>query len=137
VRIDTLSLATGSTLRLSGADVTAAQVIVTADITKLVFTPAANASGTSYASFTFSVRDTNGPAYDPSSKTMTIDVTAVNDAPVAVDEEFNTQQDTARSFTQAQLKGNDTDADNTNEQLSVTAGATRRTGRRCGTATGR
>lgn len=83
VRIDTLSLAAGSTLRLSGVDVAAAQVILTADIGNLVFTPAANANGAGYASFTFSVRDTGGPVFDPSPNTLTIDVTAVNDAPVA------------------------------------------------------
>ena len=82
VRIDTLALAAGSTLRLSGVDVTAGQVIPTASIPNLVFTPAPNASGSPYASFTFSVRDTNGPTFDPSPNTMTINVTAVNDAPV-------------------------------------------------------
>ena len=82
VRIDTLSLAAGSTLRLSGVDVAAAQVIVTADIGNLVFTPALNANGAGYASFTFSVRDTGGPAFDPSPNTITINVTAVNDAPI-------------------------------------------------------
>jgi hypothetical protein len=59
-----------------------AMVITTADILSLVFTPVADANGVGYDSFTFSVRDTDGPAFDPSPNTMTIDVTPINDAPV-------------------------------------------------------
>ena len=83
VRIDTLP--TAGTLTLSGVAVTAGQVVSVADVTagNLVFTPAANANGTGYARFTFSVRDSNN-AYDPTPNTLTINVTAVNDAPVLV-----------------------------------------------------
>ena len=49
------------------------------DDDKLVFTPAANANGTSYASFTFKVSD--GTVKSDSAYTMTVNVTAVNDAP--------------------------------------------------------
>jgi VCBS repeat-containing protein len=54
-----------------------------ADITagNLVFTPAANANGTGYASLTFSVRDSNN-AYDAAPNTLTFNVIAVNDSPV-------------------------------------------------------
>ncbi|TKB92562.1 MAG: tandem-95 repeat protein, partial [Nitrospira sp.] len=80
VRIDTLP---GSgTLTLSGAAVTAGQVVTVADITagNVVFTPAVNANGVGYATLTFSVRDsTNG--YDAAPNSLTFDVTAVNDAP--------------------------------------------------------
>ena len=79
VRVDTLP-GTGS-LTLSGAAVTASQVIATANIGNLVFTPAPDANGTGYASFTFSVRDQSA-AFDAAPKTIAIDVTAVNDAPV-------------------------------------------------------
>ena len=87
VRIDTLALPVGATLRLSGVDVNASDVILAADIVagNLVFTPAANANGAGYASFTFSVRDTGGPAFDPAPNTMTVNVTAVNDAPAGTD----------------------------------------------------
>ena len=50
-----------------------------------------------------------------------IAVTPVNDAPVAVADAASTDEDTAKVFSQADLKGNDTDVDNTKEQLSVTA----------------
>jgi VCBS repeat-containing protein len=48
-------------------------------------------------------------------------VNAVNDAPVAVDDTATTDEDVALTLSQADLKGNDTDVDNTNAQLSVTA----------------
>src|SRR4029077_16259147 len=60
-----------------------------ADITGglLKFTPAVNANGTGYASFTFQVQDNGGTAnggvdLDPSPNTITVNVTPVNDAPV-------------------------------------------------------
>ena len=64
-------------LTLDGTAVTAGQVVDEADIGKLVFTPASNANGTDYASFTFKVSDgTDESAADYS---MTVNVTAVND----------------------------------------------------------
>ena len=67
----------GRPVRHASADITAG---------KLVFTPAANANGTGYASFTFQVQDDGGTAnggvdLDPPPNTMTVNVTAVNDAP--------------------------------------------------------
>ncbi|MCM2343331.1 MAG: cadherin domain-containing protein [Alphaproteobacteria bacterium] len=81
VRIDSLPAA--GTLRLSGVAVTAGQVVSVADINagNLVFEPVANASGTPYANFTFSVCDLGG-LYDAAPNTLTINVTAVNDAPI-------------------------------------------------------
>ena len=68
---------------------TAGQFVSVADINAglLVFTPAANANGTGYASFTFQVQDDGGTAnggvdLDQSANTLTINVTSVNDAPV-------------------------------------------------------
>ncbi|NJL17575.1 MAG: hypothetical protein HC938_10600 [Nitrospira sp.] len=81
VRIDTLPGA--GTLTLSGVAVTVGQVVSVADLTagNLIFTPATNATGSGYASLTFSVRDSNG-TYDAAPNTLTVDVTSVNDAPV-------------------------------------------------------
>ncbi len=77
-------------LTLSGVPVTAGQSVSAANIASnlLVFTPAANANGAGYASFTFQVQDNGGTAnggvdLDPTPNTMTVDVTAVNDAPLA------------------------------------------------------
>ncbi|MCY4451861.1 MAG: putative Ig domain-containing protein [Immundisolibacterales bacterium] len=82
---DTLQSVTVATLpgagalTLSGATVTAGQSVPAGDLGNLIFTPAANANGASYASFTFRVGD--GEAESGEAYTMTIDVTAVNDAP--------------------------------------------------------
>ena len=53
------------------------QVIGTSDLSRLVFTPAANANGAGYASFTFKVSD--GVSESAAVNTLTVDVTAVND----------------------------------------------------------
>jgi hypothetical protein len=87
VKVTTLPAA--GTLTLNGASVTTGQYISAVNINSgmLRFTPAANANGTGYASFTFQVQDDGGTAnggvdLDPTPNTLTIDVTAVNDAPV-------------------------------------------------------
>ena len=117
VRIDTQSLPVGATLKLGTNAVANGDVILTAAIPTLVFTPAANANGTGYASFTFSVRDTGGPAFDASPNTITFNVTAVNDGPVAVDDADATDQDTALIVGAPGVLENDTDAEG--DPLSV------------------
>ena len=88
VKITTLE--TAGDLELNGVDVTVGQVISKADIDAglLKFTGALNANGTPYASFTFQVQDdggilNGGVDLDQSPNTMTVNVTAVNDAPTA------------------------------------------------------
>jgi hypothetical protein len=85
VRISTLPQA--GSLTNNGVAVTAGQLISVADINagRLRFTPAANANGTGYATFTFQVQDdggtTNGGVnLDPSPKTFTLNVTPVDDS---------------------------------------------------------
>ncbi|MDB5391320.1 MAG: hypothetical protein JWM11_6966 [Planctomycetaceae bacterium] len=53
--------------------------------------------------------------------TLSVAVQGSDDAPVAVDDTFSTNENVPLTLTQADLKGNDTDVDNTNGQLSVTA----------------
>ena len=79
VRIVTLPASDKGTLALSGTPVTANQVVAATNIGTLTYTPPANANGTGYASFTFKVSD--GTAESAAAYTMTITVTAVNDAP--------------------------------------------------------
>src|SRR5205085_22919 len=72
------TLPTAGTLTLSGGAVTAGQSIAAASIPSLVYTPAANANGTGYASFTFQVVDNGGTANggqntDQSANTITFD----------------------------------------------------------------
>lgn len=57
------------------------------DAGRLKFRPAADGNGSPYTSFTFQVRDGDGTAnggvnLDPTPNTMTVNITAVNDAPV-------------------------------------------------------
>ena len=85
VRITTLPAA--GTLINNGVDASAGQFISTADIAAglLVFAPAPNGNGTGYASFTFQVQDDgSGADLDSTARTMSVDVTAVTDAPVGV-----------------------------------------------------
>ncbi|MDD2863662.1 MAG: cadherin-like domain-containing protein [Methylococcales bacterium] len=86
VKITTLPVA--GTLNWDGAPVVAGNSYTASSIaSKLAFTPAANANGTNYASFTFQVEDDGGVAnsgvnLDASPNTLTINVTSINDAPV-------------------------------------------------------
>ncbi|WP_235609780.1 cadherin-like domain-containing protein, partial [Azospira sp. I13] len=78
IRITRLPAAGG--LTLAGSAVTLNQVISAADIAagKLQFTPAADANGAAYAQFQFQVSD--GKSYSVA-HTLTLNVTAVDDAP--------------------------------------------------------
>ncbi|MBO3703792.1 MAG: DUF4347 domain-containing protein [Candidatus Accumulibacter sp.] len=85
------SLPVAGTLSNDGVAVSSGQTIVVADLIagKLKFTPAADANGTGYASFSFQVQDDGGTAnggvdLDPTPNTLTIDVTAVNDPPAGI-----------------------------------------------------
>ncbi|MCK0177659.1 cadherin-like domain-containing protein, partial [Mycolicibacterium sp. F2034L] len=71
------------------------------------FVPTANFNGT--ATFTYKVKDTAG-AVSANSATVTVTVSAVNDAPVGVPDTF-TIPNAPRTFTVAELVGNDTDPD--------------------------
>ncbi|UXY14237.1 Ig-like domain-containing protein [Chitiniphilus purpureus] len=109
VRID--SLPGAGSLTLNGVPVSAHQVINVADLGNLVFTPAANANGVGYASFTFSVQDSAG-VFDAVPNTVSFNVTPVNDAPVAVPESNTTAEDTPLTVSAANgLLANDSDID--------------------------
>ncbi|ABD06346.1 VCBS [Rhodopseudomonas palustris HaA2] len=82
------SLPAAGSLTLNGTPVTAGQVIAATSIPGLVFTPAPDANGAGYASFTFQVRDSGGTANggvdtDTTANSFTFNVTPVNDGPVA------------------------------------------------------
>jgi len=105
VRIDTLPGA--GSLKLNGIAVTAAQVISAADLAagRLVFSPAANANGSNYASLAFSVKDQSG-VFDTAPNTLIFNVTPVNDAPVLTGTKWTLgagTEDTAYTISQASL----------------------------------
>ncbi len=73
----------------------------------VTFTPTANFNGA--ANFTYIARD--GSLLDSNSATVTVNVAAVNDAPIAVNDIVAATEDTAITYTALQLLGNDTDVD--------------------------
>ena len=83
VRID--SLPASGTLFLGAALVVAGDVITATQIANgmLGFVPDQHGNGAGYGTFTFSVQDL-AEAFDATPRTLTLDVTAVNDAPVGV-----------------------------------------------------
>jgi hypothetical protein len=118
------TLATNGTLKLGVTAVTAGQTISVADITagNLKFSPVANANGSPYATFTFQVKDNGGLANggvntDQSANTMTINVTAVNDGPDAVDDSRTFGEDSGMNAVNP--LANDTDVDG--NALTITA----------------
>ena len=84
------NLPTFGVLKLDGTTITSAGGFVSKtdiDAGKLVFHPNLNENGSPYSSFTFQVKDDGGTAFtgvdlDQSANTMTVNVTAANDAPV-------------------------------------------------------
>ena len=87
------------------------------------FTPDANYHGV--ASFNYTVSDGNG-GY--ATALATINLAAVNDAPVTVGETSSTDEDVGLIFTQAQLLANDSDVDTVTDgqvlTISAVSGAT-------------
>ena len=103
VRVETLPAA--GVLQLNGVAVAASDTIAKADIDAghLTFIPASDANGTNYASFRFSVADASG-AFSLSDYFMSMDVTAVNDAPVvSASISESTNEDVSLTMSEAEL----------------------------------
>ncbi len=88
----------------------------------LKFSPAADANGTAYATFTFKVTD--GSVYSSSAYTETINVTAVNDAPVLTAGGTNTYTEAGGGGQGAAVTAHGTaitvsDVDNTTEKSAT------------------
>ena len=122
VKIVTLPGTGKGTLELDGTAIAAAdlpQTVTKADIDadKLTYSPPANANGTAYASFTFKVND--GADDSATANTLTIDVTAVNDAPMASDRTVTTNEDTDYTFAAANFNFADTDSGATLSSVKI------------------
>ncbi|NQV69649.1 MAG: DUF4347 domain-containing protein [Pseudohongiella sp.] len=120
------------TLKLNGANVSVDQVITAADISKLTFTPVTDASGASYANFTFQVRDNGGTTnsgvnLDASANTITLNVSSVNSAPTAVVDTVNATEAggaanaTAGTNPTGNVLSNDTDPDSSDGKTVLSA----------------
>ena len=104
-------------LRLNGAIVSSGQTILPADVSagKLVWTPAAGASGNGLASFGYRLVDDGGTAHgdvDTSSTySITLNVTRVNDAPSAANVTRTTLEDVGYVFSAGSFGFADGDGD--------------------------
>ncbi len=123
VRIASLPLV--GTLTLNAVAVLVGDLVSVADIGAglLVFTPVAGASGVPYASFTFQVQDDGGVAaggvdLDPTPNTLTINVNAVNDAPVANDDTATVAEDSGANT--LNVLANDSILPDAGETLTIT-----------------
>ncbi|MGQ0598680.1 tandem-95 repeat protein, partial [Aquabacterium sp.] len=103
-------------LTLNGVAVSANDVILASDIAagRLQLSPVANASGAGYSSFGFRVQDDGGTAnggvnLDATTRTMTLDVTPVNDAPAGADKTVTTNEDTSYVFSASDFGFTDPD----------------------------
>jgi large repetitive protein len=83
------------------------------------YVPNANYNGPD--SFTYKAND---GTVDGNTATVDITVTAVNDAPVAVDDSYSVNEDTTLTIAAPGVLANDTDVDNTNLTASVVAAPT-------------
>ena len=121
-RVRITALETVGDLKLDGVDVTANQVVPKADIDagRLVFTPAANANGTAYATFMFRVSD--GDDESASAYTMTVDVNAVNDAPTVANPIPNQAATVDEAFSFTVPAGTFEDVDGDSLEHSATQG---------------
>ncbi|MEO8629235.1 MAG: SBBP repeat-containing protein, partial [Betaproteobacteria bacterium] len=114
-------------LLYNGISVSAGQLVTTADIAlgKLQFGPAMNGNGIGYASFTFQVQDSGGTVgggvdLDLSARTMTIDVTPVNDAPAGADTTVTSTENTTYTFVAADFAFNDPNDSTADALFAVT-----------------
>ncbi|MBT3734905.1 MAG: tandem-95 repeat protein, partial [Gammaproteobacteria bacterium] len=104
----------------NGSSVTVGQTISQAIINAgvLTFTPLANANGADYDSFNFTVNDSQADSLDQA--TLTIDVTAVNDLPTAVDKTVTATEDTALVFAVADFGFSDVDTSDQLQSITIT-----------------
>jgi VCBS repeat-containing protein len=103
------------------ANVRGGTAVLQADGRTVRFTPAPNANGdTTTGGFGFTYKVTDGTATSEADGTVTVTVTAVDDAPVAVNDSASTTEDTAVDIN---LVANDTDGDTANAVLRLAAGS--------------
>ena len=114
--VEITTLPGAGSLTDNGAAVGAGQFISVADITggKLVFTPGLNASGAAYANFGFQVQDNGGTNNagvdtDPAPKSMTVDVTFVNQPPLLGNNTLTVGQGGMLVLSNANLSASDVD----------------------------
>jgi hypothetical protein len=112
------SLPGAGALKLSGTAVTVNQVIPAASIPSLTFTPVANANGTAYANFNFTVND--GTLDSVSANAISFNVAAVNDAPTGTNKTVSLNEDSSYTFSTADFGYADNDG-NSMASIKITS----------------
>jgi Ca2+-binding RTX toxin-like protein len=108
IKVTTLPDTAKGEIRLAnGTAVVANQTLSIAELQQLVFTPVANANGAA-GNFSYTANDDNGGT---ATQVVTLNITPVNDAPVAFDDTAATNANTPLIITAATLLANDTDID--------------------------
>ena len=112
VTINGLSLAGGDTLTVDQGSgpvaVTNGMTITASQISTMIYTPAAGSQGNARSSFDFTVNDAGAGTVSAS---MTINVAAVNDVPVAQASSVTTNEDTAKTFSVSDFQFTDVQGD--------------------------
>ncbi|MET3779369.1 hypothetical protein ABID20_004965, partial [Rhizobium alvei] len=104
------SLPTKGKLTFAGQAVQKNDVIAAADLDELVWTPPANANGKNVASIGFKVEDSSGNMSSSTYK-LTMDVTAVNDAPTGADKTLTIKEDSGYKMNKSAFGFADIDGD--------------------------
>ena len=107
-QLTNLSLNGGTLTHSGGTAVNNGDTLTAAQLDTLVYTPPANQNGLAFASFDFRVNDSGAGTV---AATMTIDVTAVNDVPVASNNTLGTNEDTPLNFASGDFTFTDVEAD--------------------------
>ncbi|KYC41014.1 hypothetical protein WA1_23080 [Scytonema hofmannii PCC 7110] len=94
------------------------QIIQVDNLSQLKFKPDNNGHGDGYTSFQFKVSDGNEMSAE--AYTITLNVTAVNDAPTAENNTVNLDEDNAYTFSAADFKFKDVDTSNTLQSVQIT-----------------
>ena len=107
-QLTNLSLNGGTLTHSGGTAVNNGDTLTAAQLDTLVYTPPANQNGLSFATFDFQVNDSGSGTV---AATMTIDVNAVNDVPVASNNTLNTNEDTPLNFASGDFTFTDVESD--------------------------
>ncbi len=112
VTISNLTLASGDTLTVDQGSgpvtVTNGMTVTAAQIPSLTYTPALNANGSARSTFDYTVNDAGTGTV---AAAMSLNVTAVNDVPVAQASSVTTNEDTAKTFAVPDFLFNDVEGD--------------------------
>ena len=114
--VEIVDLPAAGSLTLSGSPLVTGQVVASADISNLVFSPELNASGAAFAFVSFKVQDDGGTANggsdtDSTLNTITIDVLSVNDSPEAINSTINVSENSSYYFTISDFGYTDIESD--------------------------